>query len=97
MFNDNIWKALVESEVPLFAVIRKMAIPKLPTLIEEADWHGYEIDEVRNFFRKIGKLKVITWDKWFAGQTGGISKDGKFCVYKGDFDRFCYQQGIRTK
>jgi hypothetical protein len=46
---------------------------------------GYEINEVSNYMKKLGLLR--RWNKWYMGSTGGII-DGKFIVYKWDFESF---------
>jgi len=65
-------------------------ILEMPRLIETEEWSGYEYDEVLKYFAH-RKGEFINW---FSGQTGGITKDGKFCVYKDDFDKFCLHIGL---
>jgi hypothetical protein len=68
--------------------MKKLNFPKL---IEEDDWVGYDIKAIKRFLTPLGYQKFRTW---FSGQTGGISKDGKFCVYKDDFNRFLLTIGL---
>lgn len=43
-------------------------------------------DEVDKVLREYGLLQ--DFQRWFAGQTGGLTEDGKFLVYKHDLEQF---------
>lgn len=64
----------------------------IPELISEGEIVGYEAQEVSHFFDQLGH--GAKWATWFNGQTGGVTKDGKFVIYEHDFRRFCEQIGI---
>ena len=66
---------------------------KFPKLIIATEWEGYALDEVRAYFRAMKPSRILAWDNFFNGQTGGIEK-GVLCVYKWDFDKFCNLHGI---
>lgn len=60
-----------------------------PALISTADGEGYERKALQRFLKSIHLDKEFS--DWFNGQTGGITEDGKFFVYKWDVDRFLEQ------
>lgn len=50
------------------------------TLIEDK---GYDVKELEV---KLGSELYSAFNRWFAGKTGFISADGKFCVFDYDFE-----------
>jgi hypothetical protein len=67
---------------------------KFPTLIKTPDWEGYEGKDVDRFMKEWKPGMDARFRTWFNGQTGGITEDGKFCIYVYDFNRFCAQYGL---
>ena len=65
---------------------------EMPKLIRTEEWEGYDIKDLKVFFEPVGKW--LEFNNWFHGKTGGITEDGKFCVYKHDFDKFCDHIGL---
>lgn len=64
---------------------------KFPKLIKGVESQGYDDQEIKECLDDAMWQK---WCTWFAGQTGFITEDGKFCVFDYDFHRFLEQQGI---
>lgn len=58
------------------------------TLIEDK---GYDIEDIK---RKLAPDLFTAFNTWFAGKTGYISSDGKFCVFVDDFELW---QRLRNK
>lgn len=64
-----------------------MEIP-LP-LIKTSDYEGYEYDAICAWLIKsFGKAREEQFREFMAGQTGGLTDDGKFVVYAWDLERF---------
>jgi hypothetical protein len=64
---------------------------KFPKLIKTDDWEGYAIEDIKAF---LPKYKYSEFCNWYSGQTGGVSKDGRFCVYKDDWEKYLRYAGI---
>lgn len=65
---------------------------RLPKLIKQDDWEGYEIHEVRRLLKAEDRWKEFV--KWFHGKSGGVTHGGDFCVYKKDLDKFLERTGV---
>jgi hypothetical protein len=51
------------------------------------DGRGYDHKELYKLLKKQNRHKA--WEKWYAGSTGAISKDGKhYLVYPWDVEQF---------
>lgn len=68
-----------------------MKMLELPKLLETQEWSGYLYDDIVAFFKESGHDSEFR--NWFSGKTGGMH-EGKYYVYKHDFDRFCLLIGL---
>lgn len=63
----------------------KIAKNKKPKLLKFKHYSGYELKEVNEYMKSIGRLKE--WQTWAMGITGGL-EDNKIIIYEWDFDDF---------
>jgi len=54
-------------------------------IVKNADAEGYDIADIK---QALTPEQYSKFNNWFAGQTGGITDDGKFFVYTWDWQRF---------
>ena len=64
---------------------------KFPKLIKQDDWEGYALKDIKKF---LPREKYSEFCNWFSGQTGGVSSDMEFCIYKHDWEKFLIHAGI---
>lgn len=66
-------------------------VVKMPRLIKTKTWQGYDVKEIKKF---LGASKYRELMNWFAGKTGGITEDGRYCIYDYDFKKGCEAIGL---
>ncbi len=63
----------------------KIVRNKKPKLLKFKHYSGYELKEVNEYMKSIGRFKE--WQDWSMGITGGL-EDNIMIIYKWDFDDF---------
>ena len=59
---------------------------ELNLIILQEGIQGYSIDDIKAY---LSHSEWLRFSEWIGGQTGAVTKEGKFLVYKWDWDRYC--------